>query len=284
MRGKLWFCAAALAAAALLTACGGAEAPASAVPPASSEVPAPSEPEPEPEPPSEPDSSSASSEPASSSQPEKENPYIKDGILISYDTGEMTQVVLPSGKFTKISNGCFKNNTKIESVVIPEGVTEIGPSAFAGCKNLKYVQLPKTLTTIEYAAFEKCEALREIDLSRCGVLTIETAAFQKTGLRRVVIPQNIGKMKSDVFIDCASLTEVQVDGLKTIPAQTFARCGALQTVTLGPWVTEIEEGAFFNCPVKTVYYDGDWAVLASNTAAGNETLLNAERKTGTPTT
>ena len=282
MRGKLWFCAAALAAVALLTACSGAEAPASAVPPASSELPAPSEPEPEPELPSEPDSSSASSEPSSSSQPEKENPYIKDGVLISYDTGEMTDVVLPSGKFTKISNSCFKNNTKIESVVIPEGVTEIGPSAFSGCKNLKYIQLPKTLTIIEYAAFENCEALRAIDLSRCGVLTIRAAAFQKAGLRRGVIPHNIGMMESDVFIDCASLTEVQVDGLVVIPERTFARCGALQTVTLGPLVEKIEEGAFFNCPVKTVYYNGDLSALSI--AEENDALRNAEHITGTSTT
>ena len=71
----------------------------------------------------------------------KENPLIANGVLKSYDTGKQKNVVLPGGKFTKISSGCFKNNTTMESVSIPEGVTEIGFAAFSGCYNLKSVQL-----------------------------------------------------------------------------------------------------------------------------------------------
>ena len=94
----------------LLSACGGGEMPAPAEPPASSEVPAPSQPEEVPAP-----SESASSsepEPPASRVPEKENPLIVNGVLKSYDTGKQKDVVLPSGKFTKIDSGCFKNNTR----------------------------------------------------------------------------------------------------------------------------------------------------------------------------
>lgn len=127
------------------------EMPAPAEPPASSEVPAPSQPEEVPAP-----SESASSsepEPPASSVPEKENPLIVNGVLKSYDTGKQKDVVLPSGKFTKIDSGCFKNNTTMESVSIPEGVTEIGFAAFSGCYNLKSVQLPKSLIKIGASAF-----------------------------------------------------------------------------------------------------------------------------------
>lgn len=95
----------------LLSACGGGEVPAPAEPPASSEVSAPSRPEEVPAP-----SESASSsepEPPASSVPEKENPLIVNGVLKSYDTGKQKDVVLLSGKFTKIDSGCFKNNTRI---------------------------------------------------------------------------------------------------------------------------------------------------------------------------
>ena len=76
-----------------------------------------------------------------------------NGVLKSYDTGKQKDVVLPSGKFTKIDSGCFKNNTTMESVSIPEGVTEIGFAAFSGCYNLKSVQLPKSLIKIGASAF-----------------------------------------------------------------------------------------------------------------------------------
>lgn len=90
----------------LLSACGGGEVPAPAEPPASSEVPAPSQPEEVPAP-----SESASSsepEPPASSVPEKENPLIVNGVLKSYDTGKQKDVVLPSGKFTKLIQDASK--------------------------------------------------------------------------------------------------------------------------------------------------------------------------------
>ena len=49
--------------------------------------------------------SSSEPEPPASSVPEKENPLIVNGVLKSYDTGKQKDVVLPSGKFTKIDSG-----------------------------------------------------------------------------------------------------------------------------------------------------------------------------------
>ena len=136
----------------LLSACGGGEMPAPAEPPASSEVSAPSQPEEVPAP-----SESASSsepEPPASSVPKKENPLIVNGVLKSYDTGKQKDVVLPSGKFTKIDSGCFKNNTTMESVQYPrKALRRIGFAAFSGCYNLKSVQLPKSLIKIGASAF-----------------------------------------------------------------------------------------------------------------------------------
>ena len=278
MRGKLWFCAAALAAVALLTACGGAEAPASAVLPASSEVPAPSEPEPEPEPPSEPDSSSASSEPASSSQPEEPKPWddmvvpegytpdwgVVSGVLTlrNYDTGGRADVTLPTGKPYAIGMNCFTGNWHLTTITIPADVVEIGQSAFLDCPNLK---------TVRFAEGK--------------MLKIGGHAFEESGLTHVELPASLKGLGEYAFAFCSNLTYAKVQGVTKIENNTFEYCKALTTVVLGKDVHAVEANAFADCSeLKTVYYDGDWAVLASNTAAGNETLLNAERKTGTPTT
>ena len=278
MRGKLWFCAAALAAVALLTACSGAEVPASAVPPASSEVPAPSEPEPEPEPPSEPDSSSASSEPASSSQPEEPKPWddmvvpegytaewgVVSGVLTlrNYDTGGRAEVTLPTGKPYAVGMNCFEGNWKLTTITIPADVVEIGQSAFLNCTNLKTVRFAEGKT-----------------------LKINQNAFEYTGLTYVELPASLKELGKYTFAHCPKLVCAKVQGITTIQEGTFEYCTALATVVLGKDVCGIEANAFADCSeLKTVYYDGDWAELKPKIAAGNVALLNAERKTGTPTT
>ena len=56
----------------------------------------------------------------------------------------------------------FSGCTGLTSVVIPEGVTEIGENAFRGCENLKEVTLPVGVKKIDESAFNECKALETI--------------------------------------------------------------------------------------------------------------------------
>ena len=47
-------------------------------------------------------------------------------------------------------------------VSIPEGVTSIGQSAFAGCKVLKSITIPESVTEIGNSAFYECTALMSV--------------------------------------------------------------------------------------------------------------------------
>ena len=51
---------------------------------------------------------------------------------------------------------------KLETIVIPEGVTEIKWNAFAGCNTLSKITIPKSTTTIGSAAFNYCIGLQSI--------------------------------------------------------------------------------------------------------------------------
>lgn len=274
-----------LCGAVLLSACGGGEVPASTTPPAaSSEAPAASQPA-QPEAPSSSESAapSASAEPVSSSEETKpENKMVVQyGTLVQYDTGDQKEVILPSGKFTKIRSGCFQGNTKLESIVIPEGVTEIGAFAFEDCFHLKSVQLPKSLQKIEMSAFLGCKALKKIDFPENSRLELHHSAFAKTGLNKLELPANIFLIKGGIFADCDNLEQVRIDLPGSILQETFSGCTALKRVSLGKDVTEIQQRVFESCTNLTeVWYEGDWTALTVR--EDNEPFENAEHHTGTP--
>lgn len=71
---------------------------------------------------------------------------ITDGVLTKY-TGPGGDVVIPDG-VTEIGSSAFASCSTLTSVVIPEGVTKIGDKAFNGCYNLTSVTLPATLKTL----------------------------------------------------------------------------------------------------------------------------------------
>ena len=68
--------------------------------------------------------------------------------IIGY-TGTDVNITLPleinEVQITGILGSAFKNNTTIESIIIPEGYTYIGASNFRGCSSLKSVSLPSTM-------------------------------------------------------------------------------------------------------------------------------------------
>ena len=51
---------------------------------------------------------------------------------------------------------------KLEKILIPEGVTSIGPSAFYACSSLPSISIPSSVTSIGYWAFADCSALTEL--------------------------------------------------------------------------------------------------------------------------
>lgn len=61
----------------------------------------------------------------------------------------------------KIGFSCFSGCTKLESVIIPDGIMEIDPYTFHNCTSLKKISLPNNLRFRSYT-FETCENLTTI--------------------------------------------------------------------------------------------------------------------------
>ena len=105
----------------------------------------------------------------------KDGPFsiIITGTLTSEQLSSIAQIIKDSGKridldlsgtsgLDKISVNTFKDCTKLESIVIPRGVTEIESNAFYRCTSLKTITVPSTLVKIGTDAFYSCVAINTV--------------------------------------------------------------------------------------------------------------------------
>ena len=76
----------------------------------------------------------------------------------------------------------FKNSKKLQTVVIPDTVTEIGTGSFEGCKKLKSVTIGKNVTSIGKNAFKNCKNLKKITVKSTKLKKVGKGAL--TGINR----------------------------------------------------------------------------------------------------
>lgn len=179
----------------------------------------------------------------------------------------------------------------ITKVVLEEGITGIGQSAFMFHQNLTEVTLPSTLESIGVCAFAYCSSLQQIALPE-NLKTLANFAFDASGLTSVRIPASVETIGMGVFEFCNSLHTVVIDApiraipdklfyysqalpgfeiprtVETIGAEAFANCTALAELTIPDSVTAIGSLAFESCTsLKTVTFEGSAPVIAEDAFA-----------------
>jgi len=91
--------------------------------------------------------------------------------------------VSPTGdRVVCIAAQAFAGCTELRSVVLPDGLTQIGDAAFSGCDRLALITVPDSLRHVGERAFEDCKALSDIYMP-AGVAHIGEMAFD--GCRRL---------------------------------------------------------------------------------------------------
>ena len=112
-------------------------------------------------------------------------------------------------------------------------VTSIGYYAMGNYADLQSVTLPETLTEIGNGAFSLCRALTDINLPG-GLKKIDTAAFFGcSSLKSVVIPQGVASIGNTAFRQCVSLESVSIpDSVTSIGKMAFFDCGSLSWIVL----------------------------------------------------
>ena len=140
---------------------------------------------------------------------------------------------------------CFDN---LEEVSLPEGIKWIGMEAFFSCTKLTKINLPNGLTDIGSDAFSGCSSLKEITIPDT-VVSIDVGAFGGcSSLTKVRVPSGVESISDSMFYGCTNLTEVILpDGITAIGDCAFQKCSSLKTINIPKGVSRIGYSAFEGC-------------------------------------
>ena len=133
------------------------------------------------------------------------------------------------------------------TVLIGEGVTTIGSSAFEECSEMTSIAIPNTVTSIGEYAFAYCSGLTSVNIPN-SVTSMGESAFNDCGLTSVNISNSLTSIGADMFAGCTGLESVTIPtSVTSIGGNAFYDCTGLKSVTIPNTVTSIGESAFRNC-------------------------------------
>lgn len=140
---------------------------------------------------------------------------VEDGIpVIRIDDGMcsdnpvIVNLRIP-GSIKQIGNAAFSRCPNLRTVVIEEGVENIGMCSFGGCAELVEIQLPDSLTAVDNCVFAFCPELKEVTfgskLTRIGA----QAFYGCENLVRITVPGGEQVVFGDgMFEKCPNEVEI----------------------------------------------------------------------------
>ena len=148
--------------------------------------------------------------------------------------------VTGEGEMRSMPSWSYSHDAEIKTVIIEEGVTNIGYSAFSDCTNLTKITIPNSVTRIDMDAFKNCTALTSITLPASLTYIDGEAFYGCTALTSIVIPQSVMRIGDTAFRYCRALNTVQFNG--TAEQWSAISFGSDWNATTGEYVIVCTDG------------------------------------------
>ena len=184
-------------------------------------------------------------------------------------TGELVIPAEYNGKPVSRVNR-FDGCNNITSVVIENGITELGLDAFISCGNLETVTIPKSLVKIEHSAFFGAQNLTtiKVDADNTAFCSVDGVLFSKDKTVLIcypagkadtsyTVPDTVTELGVHAFAMCNAITEI------AIPA-SVVKMGDDLNVFRGSFAlraVKIDEANNSYCTVDNVVFSKDKTTL-----------------------
>ena len=218
--------------------------------------------------------------------------YTVTGIGTCKDTVIYIPGAYEGGAVTAIGEKAFAGCAKVEKIILPSSVTEIGDRAFYD-SGIKEFTVPASVKKIGTQIFFQADKLDTVYYNSdyanetapiFGATWIRKVVFGgkkvpayvcqgASGLSEVVIGKTVTEIGNNAFEDCTNLGTVTIpDSVSAIGEASFAGCSALSNVVIPDSVTRINKRAFAGCSnLYTV------TVPASMTKIGEEAFSGCKK-------
>lgn len=205
-----------------------------------------------------------------------------------------------------IADQAWYKDAELKSIVLPEGIREVGEFSFARCA-AKEVILPEGLEMISYGAFYHCDSLGRVSLPdtvrKVAPKAFEHSAWVEQFLqgadagagdflisggvlvayrgekKEIQIPEGVRVIAAGCFQGNTQLERVIFpESLVSVGEDAFADCSSLNEIQFQKGITEILDRAFAGCPLTEINLPSTLESLGLG-AFDSETGLNLSGKT-----
>ncbi len=199
--------------------------------------------------------------------------------ITDVDTTINGDVTIPAelGGYPVVGIGeyAFASCTNIESIIIPDCVTEMGSFAFHYCTALEYVTISNSLTSIKSDSFSSCSKLVHIIIPD-SVTSIGSSAFSGcTKLESIVIPNSVTTIDNYAFHSCRSLESIMIpSSVTSIGSFVLYGCESLENIALEQdnAVYHSKDNCLINTREKTLVAGCKTSIIPSD---GSVTIIGA---------
>ncbi len=162
----------------------------------------------------------------------------------------------------KIGDRAFAGS-RIARINLPDGLLEIGESAFADCRELKQISFPINPVKLCTNAFANDVPLERVNIKSLAAWCENDVApegacpfwvsdavicINDEPIRELVIPEEVTEIKDNTFLHISSITSLKLpSSLRRIGASSFGLSRNIESISFGDGLLEIGEYAFFGC-------------------------------------
>lgn len=190
---------------------------------------------------------------------------IPEGTQLWYGCREKINKVIIGDGITRIGSSAFEQ-CPLDEITISDTVESIGDNAFYACRQLTSITIPAGVKTIDGSIFPWCSNLSRIDVapqnteftSVDGVLyskdlsVLCTYPANKIGTS-FIIPDNVTCIGDGAFFCCNRLIEIIVpESVDTITDFAFAFCSSLKNVNIPSKVSVITSCSFEQTAIESI--------------------------------